>query len=336
MEAGAYAPHGCRYPRRCVCRRARRPPCRPPDRRCAARRIARFRPRGSAIRRRLHRRYSRPSVTPRIPPSGWRRWRPTTPAGGCGSRSSTTTCPSWSIRSRRRSPRTTSRSTASSTRSFAVDARRRRRAARRSARAARRESMIYIEMERADARDRRDLVDELERSARRRPRRGHRLAARCRRAMRRRCRDACADAEGAALLRWFLDGNMTLLGHERWRADGSRASRSASRATASPVPIARRGIAPRRDRVVRERRRGAAAAQVQLHLDRPPPRAARPRRRAGPSTAGKVTGLSIHAGLWTSAALAAPPARRAGAARAARRRWRRSSASIPRAMPARR
>ncbi len=78
------------------------------------------------------------------------------------------------------------------------------------------ESFIYLEMERADARDRRGLVDDL-------------------RAVLADVRAAVADwsglqdalaadattlgeknGEGAALLLWFLGGKLTLLGHEKW------------------------------------------------------------------------------------------------------------------------
>jgi NAD-specific glutamate dehydrogenase len=45
----------------------------------------------------------------------------------------------------------------------------------------RRESMMYIELDRADARGRQELAAEIARGARRRPRRGARLAASCRR-----------------------------------------------------------------------------------------------------------------------------------------------------------
>jgi hypothetical protein len=52
-------------------------------------------------------------------------------------------------------------------------------------------------------------------------------------------------------------------------------------------------------------------------------------------TGAEVTGLSIHAGLWTSAALFAIRRKCRCCARGSPG-WRRSSASIPRAIPARR
>ena len=51
---------------------------------------------------------------------------------------------------------------------------------------------------------------------------------------------------------------------------------------------------------------------------------------------GKVTGIGVHAGLWTSEALTRPGRGSAGAARAASSSSTRISASIPRAIAARR
>src|SRR5947209_5030456 len=75
----------------------------------------------------------------------------------------------------------------------------------------RRESMIYVELDRADARGRQELAADL-----RRVLDDVRLAMRDWESLQRRMRDdadAIADLEGAALLNWFADGAMTLLGY---------------------------------------------------------------------------------------------------------------------------
>src|SRR4029453_12448601 len=80
---------------------------------------------------------------------------------------------------------------------------------------ARRESIMYIELDRADARGRRDLVNEL-----------HAVLTDVRASVRdwpklqQQMRDDAAkieDPEGGALLNWFADGAMTLLGYEAER-----------------------------------------------------------------------------------------------------------------------
>src|SRR5262249_44559159 len=75
----------------------------------------------------------------------------------------------------------------------------------------RRESMMYLELERADARGRQELAADL-----RRVLTDVRLAVRDWRALQDQMRrDAAeiADEEGRALLEWFADGAMTLLGY---------------------------------------------------------------------------------------------------------------------------
>jgi len=169
------------------------------------------------------------------------------------------------------------------------------------------ESMIYIEMERADAKIRRALTDELTAT----------LAQ---------VRSAVADwpslqeamradanalagapdcAEGAALLRWFDKGYLTLLAHERWAHDGSTAdSRGLARAELD-VPLLAEisralaldwfeqgGAAPL---LLKSNCISTVHRRVPLDLVLVPIR-----------TGKRVTGLSIHAGLWTSAALNAP------------------------------
>ena len=75
-----------------------------------------------------------------------------------------------------------------------------------------RESMMYIELDRADARTRNELVAELKAVLA-----DVRVAVRDWRKLQERMRaDAAAiqDSEGRALLEWFADGAMTLLGYE--------------------------------------------------------------------------------------------------------------------------
>src|SRR5919202_6964215 len=75
----------------------------------------------------------------------------------------------------------------------------------------RRESMMYLELDRADARGRQELAADL-----RRVLDDVRLAVRDWQALQAKMREdaAQADEEGAALLNWFADGAMTLLGYQ--------------------------------------------------------------------------------------------------------------------------
>src|SRR5689334_4155271 len=75
----------------------------------------------------------------------------------------------------------------------------------------RRESMMYLELDRADARGRQELAADL-----RRVLDDVRLAVRDWESLQRQMREdaaAISDPEGAALLNWFADGAMTLLGY---------------------------------------------------------------------------------------------------------------------------
>src|SRR6476620_1336999 len=75
----------------------------------------------------------------------------------------------------------------------------------------RRESMMYLELDRADARGRQELAADL-----RRVLSDVRLAVRDWESLQRQMREdavAISDPEGAALLNWFADGAMTLLGY---------------------------------------------------------------------------------------------------------------------------
>ncbi len=167
-----------------------------------------------------------------------------------------------------------------------------------------RESMVYLELERADARDRTGLVRDLERNL------GHVRAAvtdwtELRRAM---SDDAnkIADTEGAALLRWFQGGSMTLVGHENWHRDGSVTDAAGICRMTLDTPLLaetsrqlaiewfEQGGQPPlllKSNLISTVHRRAPLDLVLVPL------------RDGP----RITGLSIHAGLWTSAALHSTP-----------------------------
>ena len=136
-------------------------------------------------------------------------------------------------------------------------------------------SLIYLETDRPDAKGRKALLADIETNL------GHvRAAVRDWRAMQAALKaDAAAlpTGEGAALLAWLLERNMTLLGSAHFDAAGkiSKAlgiARKIGDALLSPEAreraIAWLGSQPR-----------AADRQVQLHFDRPPPRTARPLHR---------------------------------------------------------
>ena len=165
------------------------------------------------------------------------------------------------------------------------------------------ESMIYIEMERADARERKELVAALERNLT-----DVRSAVGDWQAL----QDVMAadiaalgEGEGAALLRWFLDRNFTLLGHETWRGGKSEAPLGIARHRHA-VPIlaeASRALAVQwfekggeAPLLLKSNQISGVHRHVPLDLALVPVREGK-----------KIVGLSIHAGLWTSAALSTPP-----------------------------
>ena len=168
---------------------------------------------------------------------------------------------------------------------------------------ARRESLIYIETDRLDARGRQALTAALQLTL------AHvRAAVAGWRAM----IDAMnADAnrlgtgEGGDLLRWFLKGNETLLGHELRARDGSQ-SRAKGICTFADEPVL--GEA------------SVAAAFAWFEAGNAGPLILKSNRISRVHRAvlvdlfivplredGVLTSLSIHAGLWTSAALSAAP-----------------------------
>ena len=167
-----------------------------------------------------------------------------------------------------------------------------------------RESMIYIEMERADARGRRALLAELERVLA-----NVRVAVADWPAMRAALAadaDTVTDEEGAALLRWLAAGKMVLLGHERWSpAEGTRDPLGLATAPLDP-PL----LADASRQLALEALRGGAQAPLLIKSNAPSPVHRRapldlvvvPERAAD----GTVTGLAISAGLWTSVALGTP------------------------------
>jgi glutamate dehydrogenase len=180
-----------------------------------------------------------------------------------------------------------------------------------------RESMIYLETDRTDARNRRRLAEALQSTLS-----DVRAAVtdwpRMRAAMESDAEDL-ANPEGAALLRWLQDDMLTQLGHVVRRRDGSQSGalgicRKGVRALLSPESFERafawfetgkgKGKSnpagdngPRRaPLIVKSNHLSQVHRRVPLDLFIVP-------RFEG----DRVSALSVHAGVWTSAALAAPP-----------------------------
>jgi glutamate dehydrogenase len=166
----------------------------------------------------------------------------------------------------------------------------------------RRESIIYMELGRADARTRRALEEELAdvlADARAAVTDWPKLQIALRDAA-----EALPDGEGAALLRWFADHHFTLLGHRIEEPGGEHRDAigilarpgwglwPADTREAAIAWFANGGEAPL---LLKADRAATVHRRVPLDL------IVTPRRDQG-----KVTGLSIIAGLWTSAALSAP------------------------------
>ncbi|MEH6790469.1 NAD-glutamate dehydrogenase [Parasphingorhabdus sp.] len=166
-----------------------------------------------------------------------------------------------------------------------------------------RESIIYIELERTDARVRRELVKTLRANLKD-------VAAAVEdwlklQAVLQNHAEALPEGEGAHLLRWFLDRNLTLLGHEIVDRDGDRTGRlGVTRMRAQPIlsEESRRrafqwfekgGQAPL---IIKSNQLSTVHRHVLMDLIIVP---------ATDDTG--ITGLSITSGMWTSAALAAPP-----------------------------
>ena len=166
-----------------------------------------------------------------------------------------------------------------------------------------RESFIYLETDRIDAKERRALESQL--LAVLRDVRGAVTDWRDMLAAMAADADDLTDSEGTALIRWFLDNNMTVLGHERIDRKGQRSDRlGLSRVSDAPVlsevsiGLAIKwfedgGVAPL---VLKANRVSSVHRHVQLDLVVVPVRDGK-----------KIAGLSVTAGLWTSAALATGP-----------------------------
>ncbi|WP_068076967.1 NAD-glutamate dehydrogenase domain-containing protein [Novosphingobium lentum] len=178
--------------------------------------------------------------------------------------------------------------------------------------AERRESIIYVETDRADARLRRVLADDLAATLA-----DVRAAVtdwpKLRLAM---IEDAATlpDAEGAALLQWLAGDMLTQLGHVTRRRDGSQSGllgicRKSARQLLAPASFERAFAW-----FDHPRRAGAEARHMPLVIKAN--RIANVHRRVPldlfivpRSEGGKVVALSVHVGVWTSAALAALPDR---------------------------
>ena len=166
----------------------------------------------------------------------------------------------------------------------------------------RRESMMYLELDRADARGRQDLAADL-----RRVLGDVRLAVRDWELLQRRMREdavAIGDPEGAALLNWFADGAMTLLGYhvERPRQVPSSAlgifsvpgaPTDEGGAEGAMRYFEKGGSVPL---IAKAERKSTVHRRVPLDLVVVPLK-----------DKGEVTGIGVHAGLWTSEALRVPP-----------------------------
>ena len=177
----------------------------------------------------------------------------------------------------------------------------------------RRESVIYLETERGDARQRRLLAASLATVL------GDVHAAvadwpKLQAAMladAERIADHTRDTEGAALLRWLNDGMLTQLGHVLRKRDGSQSGllgicRKSARGLLAPASF---------DRAFKwfdSHRKGHGQAPLIIKANR----VSNVHRRVPIDLFvvpviedGAVVALSVHAGVWTSAALAAPPDR---------------------------
>ena len=176
-----------------------------------------------------------------------------------------------------------------------------------------RESMVYLETSRADARTRAALAASLAVTLS-----DVRAAVADWSAMQAAMEEDAATlnamerTEGAALLRWFNDGMLTQLGRIIRHRDGTHSealgicrestgdvlsTASFDRAFAWFDDFLSRGGAGRLPLIVKSSRIARVHRRVPLDLFIVPI-----------ITAGRVEALSVHAGVWTSAALATPPA----------------------------
>ncbi len=167
------------------------------------------------------------------------------------------------------------------------------------------ESVIYIETERVDAKQRRTLEGAL-RDVLRDVRGAVEDWLKLQVAMGEDA-DAMPDGDGSALLRWFLDRNLTLVAHEHIARDGTRTDRLGI-ARVDDEPILSQEARGRAFKwfedgnnvplLMKSNRVSTVHRSVLLDLVLSPVR-----------EGSRIVGLSLHAGLWTSAALATPPHR---------------------------
>src|SRR5438067_13834 len=167
---------------------------------------------------------------------------------------------------------------------------------------ARRESMIYVELDRADARGRQELAADL-----RRVLDDVRLAVRDWESLQRQMRadaEAIADPEGAALLDWFADGAMTLLGYhvEKPYEAPSKALGIFSIPGAPTDEGGAFGAMRHFEKGGEVPLMAKAERQSTVHRRVPLDLVVVPLK-----TGDTVTGIGVHAGLWTSEALRVPP-----------------------------
>ncbi len=167
---------------------------------------------------------------------------------------------------------------------------------------ARRESLIYIETDRADARGRQALAKALDLTLAQ-----VRAAVSGWRAMidaLNASANRLGPSEGGDLLRWFLKGNMTLLGHEQRARDGSQSRAKGIAAFADEPLLGEATIGAIFDwyekngdglLILKSNRVSRVHRRVLVDLLIVPVR-----------EEGTLVAISIHAGLWTSAALSAP------------------------------
>src|SRR3982751_2705800 len=162
--------------------------------------------------------------------------------------------------------------------------------------------MMYLELDRADARRRQELAADL-----RRVLEDVRLAVRDWHALQGRMREDAQvidDAEGAALLNWFADGSMTLLGyHVEKPYEAPSSALGIFSIPGAPTDeggclgamryFEQGGDVPL---MAKAERKSTVHRRVPLDLVVVPIR-----------EKGKVVGIGVHAGLWTSEALRVPP-----------------------------
>ena len=180
--------------------------------------------------------------------------------------------------------------------------------------AGQRESLIYVETPRADARQRRELQDAL-----------HATLADVRAAVsdwpamqaamaEDAARAAALDAEAGALMGWLNSGMLTQLGHlTRYRDGREETVLGICRGSAREL-LAEASIARAFDWFDRQKAEGTprtllvikSNVQSRVHRASPLDLFIVPHYEAG-DEGDKIAALSIHAGLWTSAALAARP-----------------------------